>query len=745
VALSNATGFTIQNRQVGIFATWAATDGVRVLTGDFNGDGTTDIALVRQTAGWGTVPVALSNATGFVIQNRPVGDFATWATLTTDLITGDFNGDGTTDIGLVKRFAFREPAWSTVPVALSSATGFTIQNRPVGNFADWASTNTTIRVITGDFNGDRTTDIALVRQTAGWGTVPVALSNATGFTIQNRPVGNFAAWAATSGVRVITGDFNADGATDIALVRQTAGWGTVPVALSNATGFTIQNRWVGDFAAWAATSGVRVLTGDFNGDGAADIGLVRQAAGWGTVPVALSSRPPFGQFQNFTIQNRWVGDFAAWAATSGVRVLTGDFNGDGMTDISLVRQAAGWATVPVALASEPRVRHFRQVRRFNTASLTNEAADRILTDATIVLQAFDGPGDLACPVNMVRNGPVTAFTTGDGSIDSQAEFNTLMGLVGHIKVVNQINWCSTLRPNLIGCAPTPGNSLAVVRFTRRQEGILWAHEFGHNKGLGHRNDDPNAVMNGTIGPTRRRVNAGECLDYQTPSLAIAAGAEMPLDLGSHASEANHLMDVKDFVRQIFIEGVPYDVANKYGSSDVPTLLEMLNDAAQERYWPNIVVVLGIIGDDSVVAPLISFIEADAIERALTDEHYRAKTSALMSLGYVINKTGNQQALNYLKESLDPQIWAVRGVGGRAPFQASTAERNTDLSKHALLGLALSGHPAAAEALRSMKRPAQTSSQQAFQVQMDDLISEALKENQKIANQGLADYYRNAQK
>ena len=67
---------------------------------------------------------------------------------------------------------------------------------------------------------------------------------------------------------------------------------------------------------------------------------------------------------------------------------------------------------------------------------------------------------------------------------------------------------------MIGCAPVPGNSLSVVRFTPSLEGILWAHEYGHNKWLNHRNDDPNAVMNGTIGSTRLRVNAPECTSYQ---------------------------------------------------------------------------------------------------------------------------------------------------------------------------------------------------------------------------------------
>ena len=238
-------------------------------------------------------------------------------------------------------------------------------------------------------------------------------------------------------------------------------------------GFSIQNRPVGDFAGWAATSGVQVITGDFNGDGRTDIGLVRQAAGWATAPVALSSA------SGFTIENPPVGAFAGWAATSGVRVVTGDFNGDSRTDIGLVRQTAGWATVPVALAGFTT--HLLGVRRFTTSVLTNADADRILADATTVLQTNDGPGDVACNVNLNRTGNVTVFADGDGSIDSAAEFNTIIGLAGHIKVVNQINWCGVLLPNVIGCAPVPGNSLVVVRFTTNQEGILWAHEFGRKR------------------------------------------------------------------------------------------------------------------------------------------------------------------------------------------------------------------------------------------------------------------------
>jgi hypothetical protein len=99
----------------------------------------------------------------------------------------------------------------------------------VGSFAEWA-TRSRIKIVTGDFNGNGRTDIALVRQEGGWSTVPIAFSNGDGsFRITNGKVGEFANWAATRGVRLVIGTFDNDGRTDIALVRQESGWASVPV------------------------------------------------------------------------------------------------------------------------------------------------------------------------------------------------------------------------------------------------------------------------------------------------------------------------------------------------------------------------------------------------------------------------------------------------------------------------------------------------------------------------------------
>jgi len=155
-----------------------------------------------------------------------------------------------------------------------------------------------------------------------------------------------------------------------------------------------------------------------------------------------------------------------------------------------------------------------QVSRHTATPITAVEADQILADGSTILQVNDGPGDVVCNVGLVRNGGIGTFAAPQ-FINSAADMNAALALPGEIKVVDQINWCGGFSPNIIGCAPVPGNSLVVVRFNVALEGILWVHEFGHNQGLNHRND-PNGVMDPTIGNTRRRVNVAECTAYQVP-------------------------------------------------------------------------------------------------------------------------------------------------------------------------------------------------------------------------------------
>ena len=264
------------------------------------------------------------------------------------MFAGDFNGNGLTDLALVRQV----PGWNTIPIAFANGDGsWSVTNGPAPNFiADWAN-QPGVRVLAGDFNGNGLSDFALVRQTPGWNTIPIAFANGDGtWNVTNGPAPSFIAdWANQPGVRIVAGDFNGNGLTDLALVRQTPGWNTIPIAFANGDGtWNVTNGSAPNFITdWANQPGVRMLAGDFNGNGLTDLALVRQTPGWNTIPIAFANGDGTWNVTNGPAPNF----IADWANQAGVRIVAGDFNADGLTDLALVRQAPGWATIPVAFAT----------------------------------------------------------------------------------------------------------------------------------------------------------------------------------------------------------------------------------------------------------------------------------------------------------------------------------------------------------------------------------------------------------
>ena len=359
------------------------------------------------------------------------------------------------------------------------------------------------------------------------------------------------------------------------------------------------------------------------------------------------------------------------------------------------------------------------VSRYQSSTLTDADADRILAEANDVLDEINGSGDEQCVIGFQRSGPVATFTTGDGEIDSHAEFNAIVALPGNMKVVNGIYVCGTRSDGLpntgvfLGCAPAPGNSLVVVRMddtSDRQEGILWAHEYGHNRGLHHRNPDDNEVMNAYITSAHTYVNGAEKLAYEDSQAAqggagqaaAAAPATAPATAPAPGAAAG---DVKAFVRRRYIEGIPLHEASTFGPAVVPELITMLDDPADAPWRANIVKLLGIIGDPRAVDPLIKVIEDG--QGVLKPSEYGAKKTAIVSLGDVIRKSQNPndpavlKANDYLARGLDPAIWSQR-VQWEGPFIKDVNQRNWQLTKSAIWGLASTGKAEAGQALEALE-------------------------------------------
>ena len=203
-------------------------------------------------------------------------------------------------------------------------------------------------------------------------------------------------------------------------------------------------------------------------------------------------------------------------------------------------------------------------------------------------------------------------------------------------------------------------------------------------------------------------------------------------------EAGDRADVKDFVRGIYVEGLPYDAATEYTSEDSAVLLEMLRNDEEAIYWPNITMVLGVIGDDAAVRPLIDFIHGRGSGAAWSSVAYRGRASALGALGYHVNKSGNAEALTYLLDSADPAIWIHRDI----PWLAARndAERlRVQLSVSSVLALALTGRDEAAHRLDDLLHA------EATPTRLREVAESVQPDLAEIKENGLSAYYQMGKK
>jgi hypothetical protein len=204
--------------------------------------------------------------------------------------------------------------------------------------------------LSGDFDGDGKADTAVLHKyapTAG-GANHTALwkftSTAAGTYNPVRAWDNVAAGPGSwdwSRSKPVTGDFNGDGKTDVAVLYnngqntdgryQTTLW----TFLSNGTGFDAPVvQWSSGTTSWNWDR-LKPFTGDFNGDGKTDIGALYnlgQAADGRNVTRLWTFTSNGAGFDAPAL--KWTSSFSwDWERSKPV---TGDYNGDGKTDLHVL-------------------------------------------------------------------------------------------------------------------------------------------------------------------------------------------------------------------------------------------------------------------------------------------------------------------------------------------------------------------------------------------------------------------------
>ena len=348
--------------------------------GDFNGDGTRDLATVYQPQG---VSILLGTGGGRFGEPR---QFAA-GSFPRSIAVGDFNRDSRQDLAVANHYS------GNVSIFLGNGDGtFTgPTNIPVGNFPTW--------VAVGDFNRDSNQDLAVTR----CGTCYPPNSDGVSILL-GRGDGTFSGptdfTAGDGSLRVAVGDLNLDGKQDLAVANcascyASPGSPSVSILLGRGDGTFMPptNLNVGSTPFFVAVN-------DLNRDGKPDLAVADLFSG---VLILLG---------------RGDGTFtgpSGFSADSPARIAIGDVNRDSVPDLAVASCGGdcypGSDTVAILLGTGGG--RFSTSATYFTGSPSGVALDDLNGDSRLDLAVTNAFGDNVS----VRLG------TGDGRFPKPPETN----------------------------------------------------------------------------------------------------------------------------------------------------------------------------------------------------------------------------------------------------------------------------------------------------------------------------------
>jgi hypothetical protein len=281
---------------------WVGVDNISVTGGeappagdavlDFDGDGKTDLSLVRNTGGGTNGQITWFNLlSGGGIQGSDFG-------VSSDIfVPADYDGDGKDDIAVWR------PSEGVFYI-FESSTG-SVRIEQFGQEGDDPN-------VVADYDGDGKADIAVYRAGSGSG------EQSTWYYRTEANGGTYYVPWGQAGDYPAPGDYDGDGKNDFVIQRDHDG--------SNAIYWMLYSNSITSATVFGSPTDL-LVPGDYDGDGKTDLAVVRSENGqfyWYCLPSGSSG---------YTLD--------VFGSTEGDYAVPGDYDGDGKTDIAIWRPGSG--------------------------------------------------------------------------------------------------------------------------------------------------------------------------------------------------------------------------------------------------------------------------------------------------------------------------------------------------------------------------------------------------------------------
>ncbi|MDY0097151.1 MAG: S8 family serine peptidase [Candidatus Dojkabacteria bacterium] len=307
---------------------WGVANTRYTVSGDFNGDGTDEIAAMYDYGNEDMSIIVFNDQD----QTYPTPWFRSgvgnWMVPVTKYLTaGDFNGDGTDEIAAMYDYGNEDMAMIVFTAEGDKFTPSIWFRSGVGNWL----VPVTKYLTAGDYNGDGKDELAAMYD---YGREDMAMivftpigTTFTTSTWFRSGVGN---WGVPYTKYLTAGDYNADGKDDIAAMYDYGNEDMAMIVFSpSGTTFTTSTWFRSGVGNWGVPYTKYLTAGDFNGNGIDQLAAMYDYGGEDMAMIMFS--PSGTTFRTSTWFRSGVGN---WGVPYTKHLSAGDYNGNGIDEVS---------------------------------------------------------------------------------------------------------------------------------------------------------------------------------------------------------------------------------------------------------------------------------------------------------------------------------------------------------------------------------------------------------------------------